>query len=73
MIIQDMETYRSKIFEILQIDGKFNKISSDETVKRDLQNYLRSLKILDDTDCKRILWFTMWFTCKRYVWTTKNT
>ncbi len=57
VVIQDMETYRSKILELLQQDGKFNKINSDETVKRErrLQNYLRSLKNLDDTDYKRIL------------------
>ena len=57
VVIQDIETYRSKILELLQQDGKFNKINSDETVKRErrLQNYLRSLKNLDDTDYKRIL------------------
>ena len=45
-----------KLFEAKSLSCKFNKISSDETIKRErrLQNYLRSLKNLDETDNKRI-------------------
>ena len=45
VVIQDIETYREKILELLAADGKFTKLSSDETIKRErsLQVYLRRL------------------------------
>ena len=45
VVIQDIETYREKILELLTADGKFTKLSSDETIKRErsLQVYLRRL------------------------------
>jgi len=63
VVIQDIETYRSKIIELLNQDGKFNRIKADETMKREtrLQGYLRSLKNterakkLSDLDYQRIL------------------
>ena len=63
VVIQDIETYRSKILDLLKQDGKFKKLSSDETIKRErsLQLYLRGLinkeriNKLDDSDYKRIL------------------
>lgn len=46
VVIQDVEDYRKKISEILEKDGKFKQLLSDETQKREkrLQNYLRTLK-----------------------------
>jgi hypothetical protein len=63
VVIQDIESCRAKILEFLLQDGKFNKLSSDETIKRErnLQVYLRGLnkknrnKKLSDLDYKRIL------------------
>ena len=63
VVIQDIESCRAKILELLLQDGKFNKLSSDEAIKRErnLQVYLRGLnkknrnKKLSDLDYKRIL------------------
>jgi len=63
VVIQDLEVYRKKLMALLEQDGKFKKINSDETILREkrLQNYLRSLtkvpraKRLSETDYHRIL------------------
>ena len=63
VVIQDIETYRSKILELLKQKGKFKKLKENETLKRErnLQNFLRTLNRkerkhrLSDTDYKRIL------------------
>jgi len=63
VVIQDLEVYRKKLLPLLEQDGKFKKINSDETLFREkrLQIYLRSLtKVpratrLSETDYHRIL------------------
>ena len=63
VVIQDVDSYRNKVLDILKKDGKFKKLSSDETLTRErkLQNHLRSLnnakrvKKLSDFDYNRIL------------------
>ena len=63
VVIQDIEVYRRKLLTLLEQDGKFKKLNSDETLLRErrLQDYLRSLtKVersnkLSDTDYHRIL------------------
>ena len=41
VVIQDLEVYRKKLMALLEQDGKFKKINSDETILREkrLQNY----------------------------------
>jgi len=63
VVIQDIVDYRSKILELLQKDGKFKKLKTDETITRErkLCEYLRSFtqikrpKKLSVTDYKRIM------------------
>ncbi len=63
VVIQNIEVYRRKLLTLLEQDGKFKKLNSDETLLRErrLQNYLRSLtKVehsnkLSDADYHRIL------------------
>jgi hypothetical protein len=62
VVIQDIDSYRSKILELLRKDGKFKKLKTDETVMRErrLHNYLKSLNNVDrktklsDLNYKRI-------------------
>ena len=62
VVIQDIDSYRSKILDLLKQDGKFSKLKSDETVMREkrLHVYLKSLnnatrsKKLSDMNYKRI-------------------
>jgi hypothetical protein len=45
VVIQDIESYRNKVLELLQKYGKFKKLDSDETIMRErrLHNYLKNL------------------------------